>query len=547
MKTMHLLRPALVAASFLTITISINLEKAQAQSYETFSVNGGMALNTNNNFRLIDGQPRMSIWQHNVSDVDQQFQRLAQPDGSFLLRQRSTGKCLNAYRLWNGAEVNVWPCSTSDPDQRFRLNNLGSGVWQIQRSGTNLCIDSPTRSNGGILHLWACDANNPNQRWQSSLMPPPSSGNLVLRPSRQYSRGTSLATSNGYKLNFQTDGNLVLYTPSNYAIWATGTVGNLSSRLAIQSDGNIVLYDNINRPMWASNTVGNTNAFLAIQTDGNMVVYTSDGTRPLFATNTVGGVRRTLNAAAEWGGSPPSSGSYRNTIDQILNSFFSQTSNTNGEAWSNRSIQNKWDRIGGESAQFPSGGYTSGDLWQVDMPAGIYGVYQDLSTAMFGSVRTVTTGYAYDRGYYGTYGAHSAIDIGAANGATVKSPINGRVVDNRAHNHNGAFNGYWIAVDELNASGQRTGRRWWFGHLNTRSVSVGNSVVAGQTVLGTVGQGHVHLGVFSGYEEYTISRYGYEVRNGPTSLGYTNAVQDVLNRTMSPLQAYWKFRNGIRE
>ena len=312
MKNKHLVRPILATASFLALAIPANMGKAQAQSYETFSVNGGMALNTNNNFRLIDGQPRMAIWQHNISDVDQQFQRIAQSDGSFLLRQRSTGKCLNAYRLWNGAEVNVWPCSSSDPDQKFRLTHLGNGAWQIKRNGTNLCVDSPTRSNGGIVHLWACDANQPNQRWQSSL--PVSTGNLVVRPFQQYFRGANLRASNGYRLSFQTDGNLVLYTPSNYAIWATGTVGNLSSRLAIQSDGNIVLYDNSNRPMWASNTAGNTNAFLAIQTDGNMVVYTSDGSRPLFATNTVGGVRRVLNAATIWGQthSPSTSGMHRN-------------------------------------------------------------------------------------------------------------------------------------------------------------------------------------------------------------------------------------------
>jgi hypothetical protein len=41
--------------------------------------------------------------------------------------------------------------------------------------------------------------------------------------------------------------------------------------------------------------------------------------------------------------------------------------------------------------------------------------------------------------------------------------------------------------------------------------------------------------------------YGKEVWNGSKSLSYTNAVNDVLNRTMSPLQAYWKSRNGIKE
>ncbi len=304
MKNTTLTRSALTIATLIAVTLPINMGSAQAQAWETFSVNGGMALNTNNNFRRIDGQPRMTIWRHNKNDGDQQFERIAQPDGSFLLRHRSTNKCLNAHRLSNGAEMNVWNCNGNDPDQKFRLTHLGNAVWQIKRNGTNLCVDSPTRSNGGVVYLWECNTSNANQRWQSSLTPPPPSGSLSIRPTQQYPRNTQLRANNGYRLSFQSDGNLVLYTPNNYAVWATGTNGSRAAKLAMQSDGNVVLYDNNNRPMWASNTAGNSGAFLAIQTDGNMVIYTRDSLRPIFATNTVGGVRRTLNAAAEWARTP---------------------------------------------------------------------------------------------------------------------------------------------------------------------------------------------------------------------------------------------------
>jgi hypothetical protein len=142
---------------------------------ESFSIDG-KALNTNNQFRRIDGQPRMSIYKYNADDLDQKFERLRGTRGGTLLKHRSTGKCLNAHYLRGGAEINVWNCDVNDPDQNFNLIHLGNQVHLIQRSGTNLCVDSPTRQDMGKLHLWTCNSNNPNQRWLSisqPINPPP--------------------------------------------------------------------------------------------------------------------------------------------------------------------------------------------------------------------------------------------------------------------------------------------------------------------------------------------------------------------------------------
>ena len=46
---------------------------SSAVSAETFVLNGNKALNTNPSFRLIDGSPRMSTWEHSLSDPDQNF------------------------------------------------------------------------------------------------------------------------------------------------------------------------------------------------------------------------------------------------------------------------------------------------------------------------------------------------------------------------------------------------------------------------------------------------------------------------------------------
>lgn len=167
-KLWHKLALAAVASSVIIGT-------AAAQASETFFVQEGKALNTNNLFGKIDGQPRMSIWQRNDSDSDQQFDRLPGNRGGILLKHRSTGKCLNAARLWNGAEMNVWNCDANDSDQNWNLVDVGNGFNLIKRTGTNLCVDTPTRNDGGIVHLWDCDSNNGNQRWKSSVWGSPTS------------------------------------------------------------------------------------------------------------------------------------------------------------------------------------------------------------------------------------------------------------------------------------------------------------------------------------------------------------------------------------
>ncbi|HEY9833556.1 MAG TPA: peptidoglycan DD-metalloendopeptidase family protein [Stenomitos sp.] len=151
--------------------LSLVIGTSAVQAAETFSVDN-VALNTNWNFRRIDGNPRMSIYQRNDNDPDQQFDRLPGNRGGTLLKHRSTGRCLNAHYLSNGSEINVWPCDSNDPDQNWNLDSVSDGRILIKRTGTNLCVDTPTRDNAGKVHLWTCDGNNPNQRWLSSAGQP---------------------------------------------------------------------------------------------------------------------------------------------------------------------------------------------------------------------------------------------------------------------------------------------------------------------------------------------------------------------------------------
>lgn len=160
-------------ASTLAVASLLTVGALAARATEIFSIDN-IALNTNWYFRRIDGNPRMSIYTKNTNDPDQQFDRLGGNRGGFLLKHRSTGRCLNAHYLRNGAEINVWPCDPNDLDQNWNLIDAGSGRRLIKRTGTNLCVDTPTRNNEGKVHLWDCNSNNPNQRWLSSGV---SSGN----------------------------------------------------------------------------------------------------------------------------------------------------------------------------------------------------------------------------------------------------------------------------------------------------------------------------------------------------------------------------------
>jgi len=188
-----------------------------------------------------------------------------------------------------------------------------------------------------------------------------------------------------------------------------------------------------------------------------------------------------------------------------------------------------WDRDGGESAQYGKyGNFPGGDLVQEDMPGNVLAVYEDLSISIFGIAKGVNSGYAFDNGYLSLgKGYHAGIDINAADGTVVKAATNGIVVQTYNRGYKNV-----VGVDETNNLGEKTGRRWWYVHMLSTSVRVGNAVTAGQTELGKVGDGHLHLAVTSS------SSSTDDPPNG-------RSAADVTNRTMSPLDAFWRSKNNI--
>lgn len=96
-----------------------------------------------------------------------------------------------------------------------------------------------------------------------------------------------------YRLVLQSDGNLVLYSPTR-AIWSSGTAGNPGAVLRHQTDNNVVLYSKAGKALWSTRTGSNNQqenwqfrSYLSLQNDGNLVLY-RESRGAVWSTRTAG-------------------------------------------------------------------------------------------------------------------------------------------------------------------------------------------------------------------------------------------------------------------
>jgi murein DD-endopeptidase len=102
----------------------------------------------------------------------------------------------------------------------------------------------------------------------------------VLGGGSQMRSGDRLTSPNGeYRLDMQSDGNLVLTSGFDRVMWATMTYGNPGAWFAVQGDGNLVVYSATNAVLWQANRNGTTNNSLSLQNDGNLVLYSGTTAR----------------------------------------------------------------------------------------------------------------------------------------------------------------------------------------------------------------------------------------------------------------------------
>jgi hypothetical protein len=79
-----------------------------------------------------------------------------------------------------------------------------------------------------------------------------------------------------YRLEMQTDGDLVLDNDSGTKIWSSET-SSAGAYAAFQTGGNLVVYSTTGTALWQSKTTGNSGATLALGSDGNIVIDSSAG------------------------------------------------------------------------------------------------------------------------------------------------------------------------------------------------------------------------------------------------------------------------------
>jgi hypothetical protein len=90
-----------------------------------------------------------------------------------------------------------------------------------------------------------------------------------------------------YRLEMQTDGNLVIENDSAKAIWSSGTSGNPGAYATMQTDGNFVVYSTKHKALWSTKTSSNPGATLAFASTGDLDVESTAG-KSLWSSGSTG-------------------------------------------------------------------------------------------------------------------------------------------------------------------------------------------------------------------------------------------------------------------
>ena len=104
-------------------------------------------------------------------------------------------------------------------------------------------------------------------------------GESLLAAGQALGSGSQLTSPSGrYRLNLQSDGNLVEYGGGR-PLWQTATQGHPGDRAVMQSDGNLVVYSSSGAPLWNSGSGGHSGIFtFGLGDDASLVVYGRSGT-----------------------------------------------------------------------------------------------------------------------------------------------------------------------------------------------------------------------------------------------------------------------------
>jgi hypothetical protein len=225
----------------------------------------------------------------------------------FVLSVSITGYVIAAEPLAIGSRSNIGPVVTSYMSGNYYCNDCQTPAiweWTINEGECANMHTQSRDSNGGLTDVnngstWNvyCDEYSGDSTFYfddigNIYSGEPVDGSDMLSPGDTLAPNTSLASQSGrYRLQYQTDGNLVLVDTSTdpwTPLWASGTNDNNPGFVVMQPDGNLSIYNGSGSVVWSTDTARSDNAYLLVQNDGNVVLYDADD-NPLWATDTVQG------------------------------------------------------------------------------------------------------------------------------------------------------------------------------------------------------------------------------------------------------------------
>jgi len=173
---------------------------------------------------------------------------------------------------------------SKDSGSANALSSFKNGSLSLVNQG-----GSGDNGNGGNSSNGRSNANqgnNGNNNNASNIRVPDNS--LTFSGGEFVLQGGESITNHNRHLVLQEDGNLRLYEYNNGSIgrelWGTGSRGGTGYKVRFQSDGNLVTYNSNGRATWATGT-NPRGDILMLQEDGNLVIYSEAG-RAIWSTRT---------------------------------------------------------------------------------------------------------------------------------------------------------------------------------------------------------------------------------------------------------------------
>jgi len=194
------------------------------------------------------------------------------PEGQYRLAMQRDGNLVfyvGNRALWaSGTVPNAGARATMQKDGNFVVyDNSGTPIWSSRTAGHP----------GATLSILA--DGRIDIMYRDSTLWSTGTSNSQLAPGETLQPAWYLETSGtACRLIMQKlDGNLVLYSASGRAVWASGTVGNPGAHAIMQGDGNLVIYSASSRVLWSTGGQGLTGSSAYISRDASAFIETPAG------------------------------------------------------------------------------------------------------------------------------------------------------------------------------------------------------------------------------------------------------------------------------